>query len=173
MLSTLNKDTERRRKRQALRATSPAQWCTSTRCLDFCALACLCNQHIYLGAYLPVVMLTVSHEKSLALWLSHHHHHHHHPRDGFGDFAEYGASGCWAQRNASRFGFCNLSHSLVSFAGVSASKASSVKVRLFGPLSNLSLSIFNDCNCLFSVIDSCLPFVTLLFHFIYLCLRKK
>lgn len=53
---------------------------------------------------------------------------------------------------------CNLSHSLVSFAGVSASKASSVKVRLFGPLEKFESAFSMTATVYFLLNDSCLPF---------------
>lgn len=99
-------------------------------------------EHIYLGSTLPLVRINVkvyiTRMKFLALWLSHHHHHHR-PRDGFGNFAEYGARLRVLLLRAEEcvqiwFLCCNLSHTLSSFAGVSANKASSVKVRLFAPL---------------------------------------
>lgn len=110
-------------------------------------------EHSYLGSSLHLVRINVkvyiTRMKFLALSLSHHHH----PRDGFGDFAEYGARLRVLLLRAEEcvqiwFLCCNLSHSLSSFAGVSASKASSVKVRLFAPP---PLYIFNDCNYLCSV----------------------
>lgn len=103
------------------------------------------------------------------------------------DFAEYGARLRVSLLRAEEcvqicFLCCNFLHSLASFAGVSASRVSSVKVRLFGPLEKFESSTCSMSATVYALLhDNSFPFNAIsvanmsswFFQFICVCLRKK